>query len=270
MKKFLFILIAFHILFVAIGNTLSAEIAWMHVQHREYGEGKSLNRLGFGLVDDQIQYITDDATVKDMTLYDPNGKPVKLSPHRFGNVFEIYGTYDSKNSQWLYNKSWQFDSWFSVDILTSLIPGVYRLKVTTTDGKVAERAYPFNKRVVLPVIDSGSMQLQPDPYGNLIWTWQIPAELARLSFNHKTRARASIDIYKDKKNIAYFSIILPVHMGYALIPNDVVQKLNQKAGRLELKVSLETRDKNNRTYSKPYVVDNLPTKSSLASASKKD
>ena len=124
-----------------------------------------------------------------------------------------------------------------------------------THFNIAERAYPFNKRVVLPIINADSMQIQTDSYGNMIWTWQIPAELGRLSFNHKTRARASIDIYKNKKNIAYFSIILPVHMGYALIPNDVVQKLNQKGGRFELKVSLETRDKNNRTYSKPYIMN---------------
>lgn len=255
MNKRLLILIFFSIFFFAAGNVFAVEIAWMHVQHREYGEGKIINRLGFGLVDDETQYITDEAAVKDVTLYDPNGKPVKLLPYKFGSVFEIFGTYDTKNSQWHYNKTWQFDSWFSVDVLTSLIPGVYRLKVTTTDGKVAERAYPFNKRVVLPVINADSMQLQPDPYGNLIWTWQIPAELGRLSFNHKTRARASIDIYKNKKNIAYFSIILPVHMGYVLIPNDVVQKLNQKGGRFELKVSLETRDKNNRTYSKPHIMN---------------
>jgi hypothetical protein len=31
--------------------------------------------------------------------------------------------------------------------------------------------------------------------------------------------------------------------------------MNQKGNRFELKISLETRDKNNRTYSKPLVVD---------------
>lgn len=262
MKKLLFILIAFHISFIAIGNIFSAEIAWMHVQHREYGEGKSLNRLSFGLVDDEIQYLTSDDTVKEVALYDPSGKPVNLSPYKFGSNFEIYGTYDAKNSQWLYNRSWQFDSWFSLDILTPLIPGLYRLKVTTTDGKVTERAYGFNKSVNLPIIDSGSIELQPDPYGNLIWTWQIPAKLGRLSFNHKTRARAMINIYKSNKDIAYFSIILPVHMGYVFIPNEVVQKIDQKGDRFEFKISLETRDKNNRTYSKPYVLELLPTKSS--------
>jgi len=261
MKKILLVLIIFTISFLTIGNVISAEIAWMHVQHREYGEGKSVNRLSFGIVDDEIQYLTSDSKIKNVMLFDPNGKSVKLSPAKFGAIFEIYGTYDFKNSQWLYNRSWQHDSWFSVDILTTLIPGLYRLNVTTADGKVAERAYPFNKRVVLPVVNSDSIQLQPDSDGNLIWTWQIPSELGSLSFTEKTRARASIDIYRNDINVGYFSIILPVHMGFVFIPNNLVQQINQKGDRLELKILLETRDKNNRTYSKPYVLDLLPATS---------
>jgi hypothetical protein len=262
MKKRMYVLIIFTISFLTIGNALSAEIAWMHVQHREYGEGRSVNRLSFGIVDDEIQYLTSDSKIKKVMLFDPKDKSVKLSPARFGAIFEIYGTYDYKNSQWLYNRGWQHDSWFSVDILTELTPGLYRLKVTTTDGKIAERAYPFNKRVVLPVVNSDSIQLQPDSDGNLIWTWQIPLELGRLSFTQKTRARASIDIYKNSINVGYFSVILPVHMGYTFIPSEVVQKINQKGDRLVLKISLETRDKNNRTYSRPYVLELLPTTSS--------
>lgn len=260
MKKLVFII--FIIFFLAIANALSAEIAWMHVQQREYGEGRRVNRLSFGLVDDEIQYITSDSNIDNVMLFDPNGKSVKLSPARFGAVFELYGTYDPRNSQWLYNGNWQHDSWFSVDILAELTPGLYRLKVTTTDGNVAERAYPFNKRVVLPVVDSDSIQLQPDSDGNLIWTWQIPSELGRLSYKEKTRARASIDIYKNNINVGYFSIRLPVHMGFVFIPSEMVQKINQKGDRFVLKISLETRDKNNRTYSKPYVLESLPPASS--------
>jgi hypothetical protein len=43
-------------------------------------------------------------------------------------------------------------------------------------------------------------------------------------------------------------------MGYVFIPNDVVQLINEKGDRFELKISLETRDKNNRAYSKPYIL----------------
>jgi hypothetical protein len=46
MKKKSIVLVAFIISIFATGNAISAEIAWMHVQHREYGEGKSLSKRG--------------------------------------------------------------------------------------------------------------------------------------------------------------------------------------------------------------------------------
>ena len=256
-KTIIFILFIF---LYATGNALAIEISWMHVQHREYGNGNAAIRLGFGLVDDSGNYLTDNRNVKDVKLYDPNKKEVKMSEVTFDSVKEIFGTYDDKNSQWFYSKTWQYDSWFYAEIKETLIQGIYWLKVTTTDGKVAERTYAFNQRIELPVIDSGSIQLQPDLHGNLIWTWNIPMELGRLALNHKTRARASIDIFKDEKNVGYFSITLPVHLGYVFIPGDVIQLINQKGDRFEMKIQLETRDKNDRTYSKPFIInDMLPT-----------
>ena len=82
-------------------------------------------------------------------------------------------------------------------------------------------------------------------------------ELGQLSLNHKMQARAAIDIYKDKKNVGYFSNILPVHLGYVVIPQDVVQSMNQKGNRFELKIQIETKDKNNRTYSKALILNEM-------------
>ena len=255
MKKIIFIILC--IFSYTAGNALAVEISWMHVQHRAYGNGKVLNRLGFGLIDDRGNYLTDKRNVRDVKLYNPDKKELKLAPLDFDSVEEIFGTYDSKNSQWLYSKAWQFDSWFNTEIMESLNPGLYWLKVTTTDGKVAERTFAFNRRIVLPIIDSNSIQLQPDLNGNLVWTWKIPMKLGQLSLNHKTRARASIDIYKNEKNVGYFSIILPVHLAYVFIPFDVAQTINQRGDRFELKVQIETKDKNNRTYSKPLITNRM-------------
>lgn len=251
MKKLLPVAVCFSILTAA--SAYSAEIAWMYVQHRAYGEGKSLNRLAFGLIDDQFQYLTSDSAVSEVKLYNAHGEEVTLAPLRFGSVNEIYGSYDSKNSQWRYSKTWQFDSWFSVDILEKLIPGRYRLKITTADGKTTERAYIFNRRIDLPFVNQKSMQVQRDDHGNLIWTWEVPEDMGFLALQTKTRARAAIDIYKNDENVAYFSIILPSHMGYAFLPGEVVRLINEKGDRFELIISLETRDKNNRAYSKPYI-----------------
>jgi hypothetical protein len=255
MKKLIFIVLC--IFLFTSGNAFAVEISWMHVQHREYGAGKDVNRLGFGLIDDRGNYLSGNQKIKEVKLFDPNKKEVKMSTVKFDSVEEIFGTYDAKNSQWYYSKTWQFDSWFYAEVMEPLNPGIYWLKVTTPGGKVTERTYAFNKRVKLPIIDSNSIRLQPDPHGNLVWTWKIPMELGRLALNHKTRARATIDIFKNKKNVGYFSIILPVHLGYVFIPGDVVKMMNQKGNQFEMKISLETRDKNNRTYSKPLIIKRL-------------
>jgi hypothetical protein len=253
MKKFLLFMVC--ILFFSTAKAVAVEIVWLHVQHREYGGGESFNRLGFGVVDDDGNYLTDAADVTAVKLYHPEKKELQFKAVRFDSVEDIFGSYDSKNSQWNYNKAWQFDSWFSAVIVDSLTPGMYWLRVETADGKSAERRFAFNRRVALPIIDSNSYRLYPDGYGNLIWTWDVPIELGHLSLSHKMRARAAIEIFKEKKYVGYFSIILPVHMGYVFMPRDVVDVMNQKGNRFELKVSLETRDKNNRTYSKPFMVD---------------
>jgi hypothetical protein len=255
MKKLLLIL--FCIFFFSIGNVFAVEIAWMQVQHREYGSGKSLNQLSFGLINDRGSYLTDDKNITEVKLYFSRGKEVMLSEVKFGSSEEIYGTYDAKNSQWHYSKIWQFDSWFKADVLESLNPGIYRLVVKTGSGKMAERSFAFNKHVSLPIIDSGTIQLRSDSTGNRIWTWSIPMELGHLAFNHKTRSRASIEIYKNKKQVGYFSIIIPIHLRYVFIPLDLVQIIDQKGDRFELKIQMETRDKNNRTYSKPFIINDM-------------
>ena len=197
MRKLLFVV--FCIFFFSIGSAFAVEIVWMQVQHREYGNGNNFNRLGFGLIDGNGYYLTDAGYVAEIKLYNPEKKEVRLSAIKFDSVDEIFGSYDSKNGQWQYNKTWQFDSWFSAVIFDPLHPGIYRLKVKTVDGISAERTFAFNKRVALPVINSNSFQLNSDPYGNLIWTWNIPIELGNLSLNHKMRARAAIEIFRDKK-----------------------------------------------------------------------
>jgi hypothetical protein len=255
MNKIIFIVLC--IFFYATGNTLAVEISWIHVQHREYGSGKSFNRLGFGLIDDHGYYLKNNKNIIEIKLYNSDKRELKLSTVKFDSVEEVFGSYDYKNSQWYYNKDWQFESWFSASILDSLNPGIYRLEIVTADGESVERTFVFNGRVNLPIVDSKSFKIDMDIGGNLIWSWNIPVELGQLSLNHKMRARAAIDINKNKKPVGYFSIILPVHMGYVFIPQDVVQLMNQKGNQFEMKISLETRDKNNRTYSNSLIVSEM-------------
>lgn len=239
------------------GNAIAAEITWMYVQHRKYETGRNLNRLAFGLIDEKGQMPTDSKGVSRVQLYAPDGSAVNLLKYRFDSDEEIFGVYDAVKSQWRYNANWLFDSWFRANFIDPLIPGRYRLKVTTIDGEVVESSFLFKKRIELPVLSSSSFKIYNDSIGNVIWKWDIPDDLGRLAFKLHTEARASIDIIKNKKNVAYFFVKIPSHMGYVFIPRHIVEKITSRGDQFGFRIQLETKDKNNRTYSGTVINDQL-------------
>ncbi len=243
------------ILFVS--NAFAAEVSWMYVQNRRYENGRNINRLAFGLIDQKGHSLTDGSSVADVKLYAPNGAPVKLSKYRFAFDEEIFGMYNAIKSQWFYSDNWQRDNWFRANFSEPLIPGIYRLKVTTIDGKTAKGTCNFKSIVDLPLISSKTFTLYPDARGNVVWRWDIPENLGHMIFNYQTEVRASIDIYKNSRQIAYFFVKIPSHMGYVFIPRHVVQKISAKGSQFGLKVQLETGDKNSRTYSNTLVITDM-------------
>lgn len=238
-------------------NAFAVEISWMYVQHRIYENGRTRNRLAFGLIDENNQNLTSDENITAVNLSDPQGRFVKLSDSKFSMDEETYGTYDPMRSQWHFNEEWQVDSWFRANFYEPLIPGVYRLKVSTVNSQVAEYEFNFKGVVTLPVITSRSFELHPDPFGNVIWKWDIPDILGHMVFNLQTVVKASIDIYKNDEQVGYFFIKLPTHMGYLFIPQKIVQKLSAKGDQFGLRVQLETRDSNTRTYSDTLIISDL-------------
>lgn len=240
-----------------LGEALAADISWMYVQNRRYESGRKINRLAFGLIDEKGNYLADSSSIVDVRLFAPGGKQVKLKKFRFDSDEEIFGLYDAIKSQWFYSDTWQFDSWFRANFSEPLIPGKYRLKVSTIDGKTAERTYNFTSIVELPVISSKTFTLYPDSHGNVIWKWDVPENLGHMIFNYHTEVRASIDINKDTKHLAYFFVNIPSHMGYVYIPRHVVQKISEKGNQFGLRVQLETGDKNSRTYSNTMVITDI-------------
>jgi hypothetical protein len=245
--------------FLFVSNVLAAEISWMYVQHRKYETGRNLNRLAFGLIDEKGQVSIDGSVVTDVQLYAPNGMSINLSKYRFDSDEEMFGLYDAVRSQWYYSDNWQFDSWFRANFSEPLIPGQYLLKVTTVDGMVVENSFYFKKHVELPVITSSSFKIYNDTLGNVIWKWAIPDDLGRLIFNHFTEARASIDIIKNKKNVAYFFIKIPSHLGYVFIPRHIAEQITSKGDQFGFRIQLETKDKNNRTYSGTFLTSHILT-----------
>jgi hypothetical protein len=240
-----------------LGEAFAADISWMYVQNRRYENGRNINRLAFGLIDEAGHSLTDGSSIVDVKLSAPGGKEVKLKKYRFDSGEEIFGLYDTIKSQWFFSDTWQFDSWFRANFSEPLISGIYRLKVTTTDGKTAEGNYNFKAIVDLPVISSKTFTLYPDAHGNVIWRWDVPENLGHMIFNYQTEVRASIDINKNTRHEAYFFIKLPSHMGYVFIPRHVAQKINAKGDQFGLKVQLETENKNSRTYSNTMVITDM-------------
>jgi len=245
------------IFLIFAGSAYATEVSWMYIQHRIYESGRDYNRLQFGLTDDKGRDLTSDANVAAVELSDPQGRFVNLSDYKFRMDEEIYGIYDPMRSQWSFNEEWQIDRWFSGNFFEPLIPGSYRLKVSTADGHVAEYEFTFKGVVALPVITSHSFELYPDPFGNLIWKWDIPDSLGHMVFNLQTVVKASIDIYKDNRQVGYFFIKLPTHMGYLFIPQNIVQKLSAKGDQFGLRIQLETRDNSSRTYSDTLIINDL-------------
>jgi hypothetical protein len=252
MKKIFTIIFVFF-----VSNAAAAEISWMYVQHRIYENGRTRNRLTFGLIDENGQNLTNDEHITAVELRDPQDRFAKLSDYKFSMDEEIYGIYDSQRSQWHFSEEWQVDSWFSANFFEPLIPGVYHLKVITADGKSTEYGFKFREVVSLPVITSRSFEIHPDSFGNVIWKWDIPDSLGHMAFNLQTVVKASIDVYKHNKQVAYFFIKLPSHMGYLFIPRNIVQKIHAKGDQFGLRVQLETRDNSTRTYSDTLLMNAL-------------
>jgi hypothetical protein len=240
-----------------LGEAFAADVSWMYVQNRRYENGRNINRLAFGLIDEKGHNLTDGSSITDVKLFATGGKQVKLKKYRFDTDEEIFGLYDAIKSQWFYSDTWQFDSWFRANFAEPLIPGIYRLKVTTSDGMTTEGNYNFKSIVDLPVISSKTFTLYSDAQGNVVWRWDIPENLGHMISNYQTEVRASIDINKDTKHVAYFFIKIPSHMGYVFLPRHVVQKISEKGNQFGFKVQLETGDKNSRTYSNTMVITDM-------------
>ena len=253
--------------FVFSVSAYATDVSWMYVQHRVYENGRTYNRLAFGLTDDNGHVLTGNKNIASVKLLDPQGRFVKLSECKFSRDEEIYGVYDPMRSQWHYNEEWQIDSWFSADFSEPLITGVYQLKVGTVDGESAQYEFPVRTAADLPVITSHSFKLQPDPFGNVIWKWDVPDILGQMVFNLQTVVKASIDIYRGQEQAAYFFIKLPSHMSYLFIPQNIVTKMRFKGNRFGLRIQLETRDQTTRTYSDTLFVNDLNSKVSPGKAS---
>ena len=78
------------ILIMFAGSAYATEVSWMYVQHRVYENGRTYNRLAFGLADENGNDLSGAQNVESLKLSDPRGHLVKLSECKFSRDEEIY------------------------------------------------------------------------------------------------------------------------------------------------------------------------------------
>ena len=63
----------------------------------------------------------------------------------------------------------------------------------------------------------------------------------------------------NKENVAYFFIKIPNHIENVFIPSHVAEKILSKGDQFGFRLHLETKDKNNRTYSGTFLTGHILT-----------
>jgi hypothetical protein len=218
-------------------NILGSQgLEYMYVQQRNYENGNTFNRLYFSMYD-QSQTPPGDV-LASATLYDPNGEVVNISSPTYAPGNLLMGNYDGNNGQWNFNSGFDYyDNGYAASFDGDLIPGDYRLQVTTTGGWSDERTFKVSQPVECPIISSSSFRAWKDSSGNLIWEWDPP-----YAINPTLRTRISAYIGVEEDNEYFFWITVPTHFGGVFIPKSKLELLEAKGNNIEISLSLRIND----------------------------
>jgi len=244
--------------FFAVAQPVNAayDLIYMSVQHRVNEDGSEYNRLSFSLTDDEGQLVDNDV-VKYVKLYNPNEGNVNFSSVSFSFWPEFFrARYDADNGKWIYD-DYYAESWYVAEIYDTLIPGTYRLEVTTIDGQTHVNTFEHNQNISLPVISSDSLQLHPDVAGNVFLNWEVPDEFYRISEQYDTSLRVYIIIYNNQEQSAFYYFKMPTHMNTLFIASDVVEQMTSKGDSYRIYIQPRTNDNNARSTSNLVTVEDL-------------
>lgn len=221
------------------------EIAFFHVQHRVYEDGRDFNRAGFGMRTAAGELPVEDV-VSGVTLYDPEGQPVmsdiNLDPM---NYSVMNGRYDDMTGQWLYDGVFSNENYYRMNIAGPLKTGTYRLEVRDINGVLYVRNFQFNGELALPVISATTFESGFEG-SNFVFKWAAP-DLTDVSV--PASIIATLSLYNENGYAGELRVRVPALMGYALIPKWVMQQIKAEANEYSMQVRLQTNDNNNRTYS---------------------
>jgi hypothetical protein len=235
--------------FPSRADTLPQGLNYMNVQQRNVEGGNTYNRLYFSMYD---QNQTPAGNVlASATLYDPNGDIVSIPFPTYDPVNLLMGGYDVNSGQWNFGSGFDyFDNGYTASFDGDLIPGDYRLQVTTINGSTDEQTFKVSAPVECPIISSSSFHVWIDQSDNLVWDWELPA----IDPDLNTSISAYMTTDGDDEN--FFLISVPTDMNRITIPKTTFDLLKARGNNIIMGLNLRINDEfgNNyqRNISNPY------------------
>ncbi|MFH2093115.1 MAG: hypothetical protein ABIJ31_12195 [Pseudomonadota bacterium] len=215
--------------------TKSQGIEYMYVQRRNYESGDTFNRLYFSMYDDNQSPPGD--VLATASLFDPNGTQVVIPTPGYDPANLLTGRYDTNTSQFVLESGFNyFDNGYSANFSGDLIPGIYKLQVTTKDGSADERTFKVSSPVECPIISASSFRAFNDPSNNLIWEWDLPSPDSTLN----TSINAYMSVEGDSND--FFWISVPTAINRLTIPKNTLDLLKAKGGKIIMRLLLRVND----------------------------
>ena len=233
-------------------------VAWWHMQKRTYEDGRSFNRLGFGIIDEFGAYVTNDV-IKSVSLVGPSGA-IALDPHAFMTYEILSGRINTDTGQWEYETDFRAENYCRVNFSGNLVEGDYTLEVIDEDDDTMSNSYAthyFNGVVALPEFTSKSFRGFEDVDGNFYWQWDTPVDTALWSSSLDASIRCWLTIYNGNVYVGEVYISVPALLGGVYVPSRVMDLSRQKGDRITIGMHIRTNDNNNRFYTKDIALSAL-------------
>jgi hypothetical protein len=232
-------------------------VSWWHLQKRTYEDGRSYNRLGFGVEDEFGDPVSTDVVLS--VALAGSGVPSTLPSHNFTYYDTLNGRIDV-NAGWVYDAGFITENYFSVNFTGDLAQGDYTLTVTDTDGVVMTNGNPtqrFNGVVELPTISSKSFRAYEDASGGWICQWDPPMSTGLWTGSLNLSIRAWLSIYLGDAYQGEVYVSVPAILGGIYVPSNVVNLALQKGDNFIFGVHIRTNDNNNRYYANEAALTSL-------------
>ncbi len=243
---------------IKAGDPDYLDLEFWYVQFRRYEDGTEKNKIAFGLRDMDGNYVVTDP-LTSIKLYDKDGIQVPLSDRKFYSLSKfLNGRYDAAQGRWSFDSAFVNDSGYGPEFSVPFkVDGNYHLEVS--DGARTYHGFQhFAGKEMLPIIPSTSFRAIKNSEGSLILTWDVPSQLEFINSGLQTSVRAWIDVYQGSAVAAELWLNnLPTHLGYAIIPQTVMQMLEAEGDSPTFQLQLRTIDNFNRTYSNAVPLSQL-------------